>query len=131
MKTKAAYQPYLLITVVIALLFQSCSIYNISTVDIDTEAASTKKVKIYIVDKERLKFKKVIKENNAYYGINQSGKRIVLKQERIKKIRLYNKNATIVTNILVPALTLAFIVWIGVLVTNTLRDIATIAPGSD
>lgn len=90
-----------LISVVLTclMLFQSCRVYQRKQVSLDKAVAEKKRVKIKTRDGKKLKFKKIVLDGNAYYGLKKvKGKevRIPLKTNSLKSIRLHNKTLSII-----------------------------------
>lgn len=70
------------------ILFQSCSIYKSGTLSLDEAVLNEKRVKVVFIDNEKQKFKKIVVEDEEYYGVMRYWKRsIKLNPENIKKIK--------------------------------------------
>ncbi len=93
---------------VVIFLFQSCTIYNFKRSTLDEAVESKKRTKIVLKSGKRLRYKKVIKIDGHYYGIKKKDS-ISIHPEMIRKIKLKNKTASIISNVLLGGFTLIVI----------------------
>lgn len=93
---------------VVIFLFQSCTIYNFKRSTLDEAVESKKRTKIVLKSGKRLRYKKVIKIDGHYYGIKKKDS-ISIQPEMIRKIKLKNKTASIISNVLLGGFTLIVI----------------------
>lgn len=96
-------------------LFQSCRVYNRDFVSLDQAVKEKRRVKIKTIDNKTLKFKKLIYENEEYFGIRPSTfmdeiYKIPIDQNQLQSIRLHNKTLSIIFGI---SATTIFMVVIG------------------
>jgi len=110
---------FLILILAIALLFQSCGAYHKESVTLDTAALQSKKVKIQTKDGHIYKLRKILKEGHTYYGIKKFGDKIILKENQIEKVRLFNSQKAILLDVL-----LVGTIVLNVLLALLIQDIA-------
>ncbi len=101
------------------ILFQSCRVYHKESVNITKAFKSKMRVKIKTRKNKTLKFAKIIKENNKYFGVKSnknSGKftQTLLIEDEIQAIRLHNKSLSIILGILFPTIIFAGLVLLTI-----------------
>ncbi|MEW4924261.1 hypothetical protein [Algibacter sp. 2305UL17-15] len=101
----------------ILICFHSCRVYHHKSVTLEEAVKTENRVKIKTIGNKTIKFKKIVFENNLYYGIrsNKYGK-LLLNEDELNKIRLYNPNLSMVyTIIFVPTLIITLTVGLFVI----------------
>lgn len=114
---------FLILILAISLLFQSCGAYHKESVTLDTAALQSKKVKIQTKKGQTYKLRKIFKEGNTYYGIKKFGNKIILKENQIEKVRLFNTKKAIILNVLFVG-TIALNVLLVMLIQDIARGVA-------
>ena len=104
MKTIYQRNRLLLLLLPSIFLFSGCSVYK-KTPDRELEQIiqDEHRVKIYTQENGFFKFKKIIKEDNQYYGIKMKDgmiQKIPLNPESIQKIKIKDKTLSTVLNVL-------------------------------
>ncbi len=90
------------------MMLQSCTIYKGGYVRIDQAVQNENKVKINTKTNEKLKFKKVVLENGAYYGVKKvkgKNEKIPIDVDQIYRIK--EKDALASTLMTVPTTIIA------------------------
>lgn len=108
-KIKIKIASFLLI---FALILQSCAVYHKEAVSLDDAVASNGKVLITKTDGAKLKLKKVELIDGKYYGITKvkgQTEKIILIENDIRTIRIFNKTASTFGTIGIVASSLAAI----------------------
>ena len=93
---------------ILIILLQSCTIYKGGYVRIDQAVQNENKVKINTKTNEKLKFKKVVLENGAYYGVKKvkgKNEKIPIDVDQIYRIK--EKDALASTLMTVPTTIIA------------------------
>ena len=93
---------YASIFFVILIFLQSCRVYHAKPVPIDDAVLSKKRVKIYMTDGKKLKFKKIVQDSNQFFGLNKikgNMEKTPLNIDTIKRIRLHNRPLSIILGI--------------------------------
>ena len=73
----------------LAVLFQSCRAYNYHSVSLQEAAKDGRRVKIKTKENKVLKFKKVVYEDEQFYGLKKKNAKVLIDPENVKK----SKNA--------------------------------------
>ena len=112
-----------------AFLFQSCTVYQKTSVTISEVAAAKNKVVITKTDNTKHKYRKIEQIDGQYFGIIKSNGNIVnvpLKESDIKSIRPLNKTAsTLVTVGIISGTVIIILSIIGInAANNAVKDIS-------
>lgn len=110
---------YLILGLAISLLCHSCGAYHKKSVSLETAASQSKKVKVHTKNGHTYKLRKILYEGNTYYGIRKSGEKIILKENQIEKVRLFNTQKAIILDVL-----LVGTIVLNVLLVLLIQDIA-------
>lgn len=114
------------------ILFQSCTVYRSNPINIEEASQQNVKMKAFTKDGEVLKFRRIEKENDSYFGyvkLKSSTGKILQKKVKefeksgrftafelnpneIKEIYPQNKSVTTLVNIGVGALTLITVLYV-------------------
>lgn len=80
-------------------LFQSCRVYYKENVSLDKAVAEAKRVKLKTKDGQKLKFKRIVKDSNQYYGLKKFKRKntyTLIDPSSIESLRLHNKTMSII-----------------------------------
>ncbi|MCG2609933.1 hypothetical protein LZZ90_00255 [Flavobacterium sp. SM15] len=116
----------------IVFLFQSCKAYHSVPVSLEEASKANTLVKITTLNNKKIIFKRVEKNNDIYYGLQNTNKgvtRIQLNEATIEKVRVLNKRKSNTLTIICLSATAVTIVGL-ILIINTLNDIGNIDLGS-
>ncbi len=83
-------------------LFQSCVVYEKSSVSLDWAAKQELRAKVEMKTNETYKFKRISFENQHYYGIQKINGDIIktpLQADKLNKIQLQNKSTSTIATI--------------------------------
>lgn len=97
------------------ILLQSCVVYKDTSSTLDEAVVSKCKVLVVKTDGKELKFVKVEKIDNVYYGISKTKietERVLLIEKEIDKIRVLDKRSSTWGNVGIIAGSIAIIVFI-------------------
>jgi uncharacterized protein YpmB len=100
------------------ILVQGCVVYHNTSVGMEEAVSAATRVKIKTVDDKKIKLKKVVLEEDRYYGIkNNRGElvRIPLDEKTISSVHLKNKTLSTIINIGVPAVAVGFVIYVSTL----------------
>ncbi|MEM6516308.1 MAG: hypothetical protein AAF688_09005 [Bacteroidota bacterium] len=109
MKISRSQMNHLALVLAALLLFESCGAYRSENITIDTAVEEGSKVKVRTNEGEKIKFRRIIKEDNTYYGIKKSGKTIPVSENNLQSIRLFNKTGAIILNVLAFTFIVGFV----------------------
>ncbi len=87
------------------LFLQGCSVYKSEYLSLESAVKITSKVKLEYYSGEKQKFKKIIEENSAFYGIKKrkgNYENVPLNSETIKNIREKDITASTILTIALP-----------------------------
>ena len=116
MYLKRFFRPITLFMIAL-LLFQSCRVYHKAEVSIDKAVSEEKRVRLITKDGQKLKFKRIIKTDNQYYGIKSlkpDAVKTSIDPSNIRSLRLHNQTLSIVFGILIGSVvTTAVITFIA------------------
>ncbi len=104
---------------VIALILQSCAVYEKTSVTLDQAVTADRKVLVVKTDNTKLKFIRIEQIDGIYYGrLKTKGKieKIPLTESDLKTIRVLDKTATTIGNvaIVVGSLGIVFLVVVAI-----------------
>ncbi|AXG69895.1 hypothetical protein KORDIASMS9_02123 [Kordia sp. SMS9] len=102
----------------VLLLFQSCIIYNFKTYTLDEAVASEKRTKIVSKSGKRFRYKKIIQIDSAYYGLKRKDSVLLIPSE-IRKIKLKNNTASLITSLTGISVILFLVIGIATFETST------------
>ena len=72
MKTIRKHVESFVLLFTILLLFQSCVLYEKSSVSLEWAATQNRKAKVITIDQQTYKFKNIRSEDDQFYGIKES-----------------------------------------------------------
>ena len=78
----------------ISFLFSNCQVYQKVPVTLEEASATKQRVRIITKDNQKIFYKSVVKTDNTYYGLEESGSNIIqkpIKTEEIQRIQIINK----------------------------------------
>ncbi|WP_276391365.1 hypothetical protein [Eudoraea chungangensis] len=116
MKIKNKYRQYLCTLLVVLLLLQSCQVYHKTSVNLEEALQAQLPVKIISKTQEKSVYKKIVFENQNYFGLDRKNGNIVkypLEHEFIEKILIKDKTASTwltIGIILIPSLVFTFLI---------------------
>ena len=104
------------VVVIIALLLQSCAIYQRQPVSIEEASKTNRRVLLITDENKKIRLKSIEKNDSVFHGIVNSRLRqkVLLDQSKIKALRPINRTATTLGNVgfvTLGALTLVVIIF--------------------
>ena len=103
------------------IMLQGCTVYKSTTVTLDEAYKAQTKTKVFTLDNETLKFKRINFVDGKYYGVlSWDSERhpklddMLIDENKINSIKVKNKTASTIINVGVPIVVLGGIIWIGV-----------------
>jgi len=91
----------------VLILFQGCTVYKSTPITIEQATKEEQKVKILTKNNVKLKFKKIVVENEKLYGVRKVDGRdikLVLDRDSIDTIRAKDKTLSIILSIGIPVI---------------------------
>lgn len=88
---------------IMLMMLQSCTIYKKGFITLDQAVQNESRVKIQTKNDEKIKLKKIVFENERYYGVNKVNDetvKIPLDEKQIKTIQEKNKSKSTTVTIL-------------------------------
>ncbi len=98
MKTTKKQLNSLFTILLMLILFQGCTVYQIDIVSLDQAMKQQKKVKIITVDGHKLNFKKIVFQDDKYEGIKNlkdNSKDVYFLESDIKCVRFQDKASSV------------------------------------
>jgi hypothetical protein len=83
-------------------LFQSCVVYEKSSVSLDWAVKQERKAKVETINNQTYKFKRIKSDKDQFYGIQKLNGDIIktpLQADNLNKIQLQNKSASTIATI--------------------------------
>ena len=116
MKTIRQYLESLVSLFSLLILFQSCVVYEKSSVSLDWAAKQELRAKVEMKTSETYKFKRISFENEHYYGIKEiigETTKTPLQADTLDKVLLQNKSASAVITIatVLGSLIAVLLIW--------------------
>ena len=116
MKTIRKHLESLVLLFIILMFFQSCVVYEKSSVSLEWAAQQERKAKVKTINNQTYKFKLIRFENDQFYGIQKVNGEIIktpLQSDKLNKIQLQNKSTSTVATIttVIGSLIGVILVW--------------------
>lgn len=128
---KRTYAICLLFTLII--LFQSCRVYKSEHVSLETAVLEAKRVKIKTNDGETLKFKRIAKDSNQYFGLKKRKGALVkfpIAIEEVESVRLHNRTLSTILNVTAGVFVVGTVL-LTIVIANISQGVARLStPGS-
>lgn len=102
MKTIRKHAESLSLLFTILMFFQSCVVYEKSSVSLESAAKQERKAKVETIHNQTYKFKLIRFENDQFYGIQKVNGDIIqtpLEADKLNKIQLQNKSTSTIATI--------------------------------
>lgn len=119
---------FLILTLAIFLLLQSCHVYKKVPLSLDEAVAANRIVKVTTVDNRKFIYHKIEKADSTYYGVKtvkRQDVRVLIRQKDVQSIRAVDKGAsTLLTAV-------AVVVPIAIAALLVIADGSTNYAGSD
>ena len=116
MKTIRKHMESLVLLFTILMFFQSCVVYEKSSVSLELAAQQERKAKVKTINNQTYKFKLIRFENDQFYGIQKVNGEVIktpLEADKLNEIQLQNKSTSTITTIttVLGSLIGAILVW--------------------
>jgi hypothetical protein len=102
MRTVGKFIEPIVLFFIIIILFQSCVVYEKSSVSLEWAAKQERKVKVETINNQNYKFNFIRFENDKFYGIKKVNGEIIktpLEDDKLNKIHLQNKSTSTIATI--------------------------------
>lgn len=116
MKTIRKHLKSLVLLFTILIFFQSCVVYEKSSVSLEWAAKQERKAKVKTNNNQTYKFKRIQSENEHFYGIKETNGDIIkipLEADKLNKIQLQNKSTSTIATIttIIGSLIGVILIW--------------------